>query len=79
MKLVTAQERYNIPADRLPQSHCGVIVHKEMLYELHNRFCYPGITRLSYFVKVRNLPYFMDGVKQVCADRLVCARWNSHL
>ena len=66
----------NIPADTLSRAHCGAIVNKEKLHELHVSLCHPGITRLTHFVKIRNLPYSIEEIKRVCTECPVCAQWK---
>ena len=41
------------------------------LINLHKSLCHPGITRLAYYVKVKNLPFSLSDVKnviQACKD-----------
>ena len=41
------------------------------LDELHEALCHPGITRLFHYVKIKNLPFSLDDVKNVvkaCTD-----------
>ena len=41
------------------------------LQELHKSLCHPGITRLSHYIEVKNLPYSLDDVKTIeraCRD-----------
>ncbi|GAB1598560.1 hypothetical protein Ahia01_000133100, partial [Argonauta hians] len=66
----------NIPADALSRAHCGAVVSREKLFDLHTRLCHPGITRLIHFIRIRNLPYSIEEVKKVCAECPVCARWK---
>ena len=33
--------------------------------EIHEQLCHPGITRLSHFIRTKNLPYSLDQIKQV--------------
>ena len=64
-----------IPSDTLSRAHCGAMVSKEKLYELHVSLCHPGITRWAHFVKIRNLPYSIE-VKRICTEYSVCAHWK---
>lgn len=61
----------NIPADTLSRS-CAVINDNNNLRHLHKSLCHPGITRLYHFIKVRNLPYSLEDVKQVSRNCQVC-------
>ena len=41
------------------------------LDELHKALCHPGITRLFHYIKIKNLPFSFDDVKNVvkaCTD-----------
>ena len=35
------------------------------LYDIHEKLCHPGVTRLVHFVRFKNLPFSLDHVKQV--------------
>ena len=67
--------RNNISADALSRAYCGAI-SKASLSDIHVSLCHPGITRLTHFVKIRNLPYSIEEIKKVCAECPVCARWK---
>ena len=43
------------------------------LQDSHNFLCHPGLTKLVHFVKQRNLPFFLDQVRQVVRSCTVCA------
>ena len=45
--------------------------HLWIIKKLHKSLCYPDITRLSHYIKVKNLPYLLDNVKTIvraCRD-----------
>ena len=46
--------------------------HLQDLQELHEQLCHPGITRLSHFVRNRNLPYTQDNVRTVTDNCKSC-------
>ena len=58
---------------QLIRFHVPSAMYMGRLHEIHKNLCHLSITRLAHFVKVRNLPYFIEEVKRVCA---VCARWK---
>ena len=47
--------------------------HLQDLQELHGQLCHPGITRLSHFVRNRNLPYSQDNVRTVTDNCQSCS------
>ena len=44
------------------------------LIELHDLLCSPGVTRLSAFVRARNLPYSVDEIKNISEACNSCAQ-----
>ena len=64
----------NIPPDMISRAQCNALNNMGRLHEIHENLCHPGITRLAYFVKVRNLSYSIEEVKRACAACIVCAR-----
>ena len=66
----------NIPADTISRTQCNALNNMGRLHEIHENFCHLGITRLTHFVKVRNLPYSIEEVKRVCSACVVSARWK---
>ena len=43
------------------------------LVKIHEQLGHPGISRLSHFVRCKNLPYSVEEVKRVCTNCRVCA------
>ena len=43
------------------------------LHNLHNQLCHPGVTRLSHFVRSRNLPFTQDQVRSMTTSCKSCA------
>ena len=43
------------------------------LHNLHDQLCHPGVTRLSHFVRSRNLPFSQDQVRSVTNSCKSCA------
>ena len=46
----------------------------DTLANIHNDLCHPGITRLSHFIRTRNLPYSLEDVKRIVNNCAVCAK-----
>ena len=59
----------NIPADTFTRVYCSVI-STDTLFELHKSLCHPGITRMSAFVRSRNLPFSV--VRKLTNSCLIC-------
>nr|XP_039273884.1 uncharacterized protein LOC120347845 [Styela clava] len=57
----------NISSDALSKISCATVQDPEnhLLYKLHDALCHPGITRMSHFIRVRNLAYSMDDIRKV--------------
>ena len=64
----------NVTADCLTRTQCSAINANQKLEELHKGLCHPGISRLSHFVRCRNLPYSMEDVKRVVNQCRICAQ-----
>lgn len=62
----------NIPADTLSRAHGGVVINKEKLSDFQIHLCHPRIIRLAHFVRIQNLPYFIENIKRVCSEFPVC-------
>ena len=43
------------------------------LHELHEQLCHPGVSRLSHFVRSRNLPYTQENVRLVTSNCKSCS------
>nr|XP_014294134.1 uncharacterized protein LOC106692604 [Halyomorpha halys] len=44
----------------------------DLLYSLHCVLCYPGVTRMVYWVRTRNLPYSVEDIKKMTASCPSC-------
>ena len=66
----------NVTADCLTRAHCSAISQSRnrTLRQIHIDLCHPGITRLSHFVRSRNLPFSIEDIKQVVSQCDACAR-----
>ena len=62
----------NVPPDAFSRSTCAALPN-DPLY-LHQSLCHPGNTRMSHFVRARNLPYSIEEIKimtnacQICCE-----------
>ena len=62
----------NLAPDALSRA-CSIIPLAEDLSQLHNKLGHPGISRLSHFVRSKNLPFSTEDVKKVCTSCKICA------
>ena len=62
----------NKGADTFSRIQCSA-VSSNALKELHNSLCHPGITRMSHFVKTRNLPFSVDDIRKITSNCQVCS------
>ena len=64
----------NVSADALSRL-CGSICKSvKDLEKLHNSLCHPGISRLTHFVRSKNLPFSVEDIKKVCLSCPSCAK-----
>ena len=63
----------NIPADTLSRASLCSSMDTHRLAELHDALCHPGVTRMTHFVRCRNLPFSVEDVKRVTSSCRVCA------
>lgn len=61
----------NNAADAL--SRVCAFMSNSKLYELHDALSHPGITRMYHWIKLKNLPYSINDVKQMTASCRVCS------
>ena len=61
----------NIPPDTFPRSTCAASP-EDSLYLLHQSLCHPGITRMSHFVRTRNLPFSIEEIKRMTNSCRIC-------
>ena len=62
----------NCVLDALSRVFCTNI-YDNMLHKLHESLCHPGVTCLLYFVRIKNLPYSVNEVRNVVAKCKVCS------
>ena len=61
----------NVVADTF--SRIAAITHPlQELRDMHENLCHPGITRLSHFVRTKNLPFSQEDVKKVTSTCHSC-------
>ena len=72
----------NIVADVLSRQVCGAIID-DRLKQLHQALCHPGVTRLTHWVRSKNLSFTSDDVKRVVSTCSICAevkpRFNKNI
>ena len=64
--------KMNCVPDALSRAFCANI-YDSTLHKLHESLCHPGVTRLHHFVRVKNLPYSVNEVRNVVAKCKVCS------
>ena len=62
----------NIPADALSRIKC-FSMSIDTLRDVHESLCHPGETWMAHFVRVRNLPFSIDQIRQVIKFCKACA------
>ena len=63
----------NVSADTLSRSSICSAADTNKLEELHSALCHPGITRMTHFVRSRNLPFSVEDVRRVTSSCPICA------
>ena len=61
----------NVAPDTFSRLYCSVICLNS-LYQLHNSLCHPGITRMTAFVRARNLPYSVEDIRKMIKGCRIC-------
>ena len=62
----------NKGADTFSLMVCSAMGTLNTLTELHNNLCHPGISRMSHFVRTRNLPFSTDEIKRMTSSCPIC-------
>lgn len=70
--IVYRSGKLNSASDALSRSYIANI-HDNTLRQLHESLCHPGVTRFYHFVRVKNLPYSIDDVRNVVSTCQVCS------
>jgi hypothetical protein len=65
----------NVTADCLSRAQCSALSQTGdlNLKELHISLCHPGISRMSHYVRDRNLPYSVEDIKRMTSQCKTCA------
>ena len=63
----------NAAPDSLTRAFCASTGTESRLMKIDSDLCYPGVTRLLHFVRMKNLPFSTDDVRKVCSSCRVCA------
>ena len=61
----------NIPSDTFSLSTYAASLN-DLLYQLHQSVYRPGITRISHFVRARNLPFLIEEIKRMTNASQIC-------
>lgn len=61
----------NVVPDTLSRAPCSS-VSTASLMDIHISLCHPGITRLTHFVRSKNLPYSVEDIKRTVSSCSVC-------
>ena len=61
----------NVAPDTFTRTYCAA-VRSNSLSELHNALCHPGITRLTAYVRSKNLPYSVEEIRSMSKGCRVC-------
>ena len=77
--IVYRSGKINCVPDALSRAFCTNI-YDNMLHKLHESLCHPGVTCLHHFVRIKNLLYSVNKVRNVVAKCKVCSelRPNFH-
>ena len=62
----------NLAPDALSRA-CVSIYSTPDLFDIHQKLGHPGISRLSHFVRTKNLPFSLEDVKSTCLKCKICA------
>ena len=66
----------NIVADTFSRVYC-LAGNTSTLYQLHNSLCHAGIMRMLAFIRSRNLPFYVDDVRQMTKSCQICNECKS--
>ena len=62
----------NTVADTFSRPLCSAATRDD-LQSLHSIMCHPGITRMLHFVKVKNLPYSIEEIREITRRCRICS------
>ena len=61
----------NIVANSFSRVYC-LTVNTDILHQLHNSLCHPGIMRILAFMRSQNLPFSVGGVRNMTKSCQIC-------
>ena len=61
----------NVPSNAFSRNSFAAVL-SDSLYQLHQSLSHPGITRISNFIKVQNLPYSVEEIKRMTNTCRIC-------
>ena len=59
-------------ADTLTRTSCATLTDNKLL-ALHKSLCHPGVTRMTHFVRSRNLPHSVEEIRAMTANCQTCS------
>ena len=62
----------NVAADTLTRTSCATLTDNKLL-ALHKSLCHPGVTRMTHFVRSRNLPHSVEEIRAMTANCQTCS------
>ena len=68
--------KHNIPADTFARTYRSLI-STSSLYELHKSLFHPGISRMTAFVRNRNLPFSVEDIRKITSSCSICNECKS--
>ena len=66
-KIIYRPGKDNIPADTFTRIYC-YLISTSSLYDLHRSLCQPGISRMTAFVRNRNLPFSVEDIRKITSS-----------
>ena len=71
-EIVHRAGKINAAADALSRAYCANL-SISTLYDIHAGLCHPGVTRTYHFVKLKNLPFSLENVREMISNCKICA------
>ena len=71
--IVYCAGKFNTAADTMSRIYCANL-NSLPCYEIHVALCYPGITRIYHFIKMKIFPYSIDEVRKIVNGCRICAK-----
>ena len=65
----------NKVADALSRHVCSALLcSTDVLVELHNSLCHPGVTRLNHFARTKNIPCSIEDIRKITSSCQTCLK-----